>query len=514
MRTLALAPLLLMACSVLDQTYAGLDDPPASSTDGENSDDTTNFPEPTTGTTTGHHSQDMGAEPETTEAPAYAEILEFSANTNQMLRAGSVVLTAEVVGEHTELSLLVHRDGEPVGDEIWPLGEANREYIVSSDALDGELTFTLQALVEGEVLDSEKLSVEVDLPESGTKDFRWVSPAVSRGMALGVVPGSGTEADTIVAVGNDFDDVLLMGVMEYGAVAMVPFPRLKVHAVDVADGFIFVAGEHDGKMEIRKYTADTLQQYWYVTFPDARAFDVAFGPDGDVYVVGETDVEGMFPHTQATIWVYTESGALRHHAQFAKNDDQDLPLASAMHAVGFLEERVVAVGYREEDVGDIVPRATLFEFVEGQLLDSDVYSGAFAEEECGWHALVTTSDGVVSTGWHRNSDMDPSSVAFGRHGEDLVGEVFSPAWGGFGAGNAIAWQDQGEGYPVIAGQRTVGLEPRLLVQAEPWGQPYIDDGGDRSWARDVVIDRHGYIYAVGDLVENGEPHLVLVRLNP
>lgn len=515
-RLLLLAPALLAGC--IEPLYDSLDEnaPTTGTTSTGTADDTTGQPLPTTGTTTVGVEQDMAVEPDTTDAAAYVEIVAFSASTNKMLRAGSVLLTAEVEGDVTELMLQVHHDGEQVDSPSWPVGESIREYIINSDELDGEIEFTLTAKSGQLANDTASLTVDVDLPESGTVDFRWVSPAVSKGVALAVVPSSGMAADKIVAVANDPDDVLLLGAIDSGEVAMKQRAAMKVRAVDVADGFLFVAGERDGEMVVRKYTAETLQQYWENDYPNARAFDVAVGADGDVFVVGEADVDEMLPHTEAALWTLTESGSFLHEvALFAEHDEWDWPFSSALHAVGFQGDRVVAAGYREAYVGAYPPRATLFEFADGVLTDRDVYSGSFLKEECGWHSLVSTKTGIYATGWHKGQEIDPTSVAVGRYGDDLAGEVFSPAWGGFGGGNAVAWQHDGdEGYPMIAGHRTVDLEPRLLVQAEAWAQPYIDDGGDRSWAHDVVIDRHGYIYVIGDLVEDGSSHVVLLRLHP
>ncbi len=499
--------MLLAGC--IGPIYDSLDEPSSSTWVDESEP-----PRPTTtGTVTWGVEQDMPAEPETTDdAAASLEIVAFEASHHTMHRAGTVVLTAEVEGDVTGMSLQIHQNGNPLASPGWPVGESSREFVINSDDLDGEVEFTLTAKA-GPLSDTASLTIDVDLPESGTVDLRWVSPTISQGLALGVIPKSGTEPDNIVAVANDPEDVLLIGTMDFGELALKPRNKMKVHAIDVADGFVFVVGERDEDMVIRKYTADALQQYWENDYPNARAFDVAVGSNGDVFVAGEADVEGMIPHTEAALWTLTESGTFLHEpALFAAFDEWNWPYSSALHAVGFHDGRVVAAGYRDADIDQYPPRAALFEFLDGQLTDRDVYTGAFVDEECGWQALVTVDDGIVATGWHKTEESEPTSIAFGRYGADLVSEVFSPAWGGFGGGTAIAWQQHG--YPVIAGHRTVDLEPRLSVQAESWPQPYIDDGGDKSWAHDVVIDRHGYVYVIGELIEFGEPHLILLRLHP
>ncbi|MGB1015179.1 MAG: hypothetical protein ACPG4T_13680 [Nannocystaceae bacterium] len=504
--------LVVCGCSVLDGTYEALDDPNESSSSGavDETNSTGSDPEPTTSTGTTGIPMDLGSEPETdTESASNLDIVAFTASTDKMLRAGSIVFEAEVEGEASELWLHVHQDGEPISETSWPLGSPTFEYIVNSDELDGELTFTLVASA-GPANDSESVSVTVDLPESGSKDFRWVSPAIGRGMALGVLPGEGIERDQVVVVGNDIDDVLMMGVVTNGSLPMSPFPAMKVHALDVADGFIFVAGERDGEMVVRKYTSK-LQQYWEVTVPDARALDVAVGPSGDVFVVGEVDVDGMFPHTEAALWTLTESGGFLHDvATFIEFDEWNIPLASSLTSVGFLGEQVVAAGFRQSSVEFRPPRATIFEWVDQSLLDRNVYAGTFEEERCSWNDMVVASGKLFTIGWHRTTALDPTSVAFGRYGEELVTQFFSPSWGGFGIGNTIAYGE----YAMIAGHRTVALKPRLAVQAAPWSQSYVDDGGDQSWASDIAIDRHGYVHVVGEQIKDGNPHLLLVRLNP
>ncbi len=508
---LLITPVLLTGC--VDPIYDSLDE---ESTSTGTTTSTTGPPEPTTGSSTLIVIYpDMAVEPESTDAAASLEIVAFSASTDLMSRAGSVVLTAEVEGDVSEMLLQVQHNGEDIDGPGWPVGEVSREFIVNSDSFDGELTFTLTAQSD-QLSDTAAVSVDVDLPKSGTKNLRWVSPSVSRGIALGVVPKSGTEGDRIVVFGNDDNDVLLMGELEYGGVSTFSGTAMEVHGVDVAGEFIYVTGELDGNMVTRAYNADTKQAQWANHSPDSRGLDVAVGPDGEVYVVGQTYVNGNIPHVEGTVWTLKGStGAFFHDpVLFAAYDVMDWPFSSGLRAVGIHDGRVVAVGYREVDIGVYPPRATLFEFVDGQLIDRDVYSGTFVKEMCGWYGLVTTEDGIVATGWHRTKETEPVSVAFGRYGEDLTSEVFSPAWGGFGAGNAVAWQDQGDGYPVIAGHRTVDDEPRLMVQAESWGEPYIDDAGDRSWAHDVAVDRHGYVYVIGELVEDGASHMILVRLNP
>jgi len=427
-----------------------------------------------------------------------------------MLHAGSIVFSAEVVGEGlTDLSLLVHRDGLLVADEDWPVTEPNFEFVVNGEQWDGELTFTLEAKSGPEIEDTAQLGIEVDLPEAGSKKLRWVSPAVSRGMALGVVPGTGTARDSVVVVGNDPDDVLLMGVLENGPVPMIPFPKMKVHAVEVTEGFIYVVGERDGSMVARKYT-DKLQPYWEFEGPKGRARDVAVGPDGDVYVVGEADVDGMIPHQQAAVWVLTESASPLLTAQFAKFDEWNIPRASSLAAVGIVDERVVVAGYREVDDLEYPPRATLFELIDGELLDIRIYNGILETEQCAWHGLMATSGGLTAIGWHRTSHENPHSVALGNFDGALNEEIYSPAWGGFGIAHSVA--QSADGSPVLAGERIVDSTTRFLLQAGNW--EYLDEEGAKSWAGSVVVDRHGYIYGLGSVEIEGSPHLLLTVRNP
>jgi len=75
--------LLLPACSILDQTYDGLEEASTSSTGAEIIDDTTGAPEPTTGTSTDGYKPDLGSDLQTTEEPIVLEIVSFEASAEK-----------------------------------------------------------------------------------------------------------------------------------------------------------------------------------------------------------------------------------------------------------------------------------------------------------------------------------------------------------------------------------------------------------------------------------------------
>jgi len=460
-----------------------------------------------------------GTQPTPDDIPGAAtiEILDFAASTSKMSRAGSIVFTAEVTGPADALELQVEHPESGFTDTVmWPVGE-ELEYVVITSAHNGALDFTVVAHGEGEP-DEASLAITIDLPPAGTLDLRWVDPGgeSSTGHGLVVLPQTGTEPDDVLVLGNVGDDAMVVGELDGQNLWTTTLKPMHVHAATAQAGFIYVTGENaSGKMVLRKYAKNhpnftDFTQLWEHTYPSSRGLDVEIGPDGYVYVAGEVDA----PHHEAAMWVVTDDGGavVWPPAVFATISENDEPLASSLSSVAFIDGRVVAAGYRESDIGWLPKRAALFELQESTLNPKNTYSGTFESEKCAWVALVTSEDALFAVGWHQLDINGPLSVVFGRFGENLNSELVSPAWGGYGAGRTIAWHPSG--YPVVAGSRTIEPEPYFLVQAEPWASSWIESEGVRSWANDLRVDRHGYVYATGVLDDGQASHLMLVRFHP
>jgi len=382
------------------------------------------------------------------DLPAIEEFeLTLTASTDKLKRAGSIVLTAEFEGEPSSLELRVVQDGMTLDVPTWPLDESTLEYKVMSEDLNGDLTFKLTAENDDGLVADDSVQVQVDLPEHGTLDLRLVAPGntPTRGTALALVPGTGTEPDEVLIVGTQNETELLFAQIIEGELWTSLAPEEEaMHPtalVAAGKGETFIAGYDGEDMILRKYSRFQVV-LWQHRIANARANDMVLGPDGLLYVAGVTR---NGEDTDATAWVSTESGSLQIYsfAHFINNND---PLDSELHEVTFGAEPVFA-GFAEHPEFNLKPeRGALFQLSGNMLALRTIHELPDIEEQSGWRGLVKTPLGLVTVGWHRHG-MDSSDLAQAHHGEDFTENQFAISWPG--AASKVVWHPAG--FSVIGG---------------------------------------------------------------
>lgn len=487
--------------------------------DSESTSDTNGAPTPTTGTTTWGTSSETGSVADmpsnAADMPsnvAEVEILDFDASVYAINRAGTLVFTAEVDGPVSEMSLLVHRPGEPEPDTLpWPTNEPTLEYVVNSDALNGDVEFELVVASEDDD-DRESLEVAVDLPRPGTLDGRWTIEGNSSttGTALAILPGSGSEPDRVIAVGTQNDVPILvelvddlLQVTKLGGPIDYVFP----YAVAVEGDAMFLTGETlFGEMFLRRYDLVSKDKVWEKIYEDARAFDVGVGPDGQVVAVGEVDVDGQNAHTQAAVWMVDEwGGGTWTPITLERFTQSNKPLASGLRSSTWIDNHLIVVGYADMDLPEIRERASVFEVANNELVLVHALEATYATELSRWNCLSAANDTLHVSGWQRNDLGQPSSAAIGRFSKELSLEHLSLAW--HGTGKTVSATG-------AAGTRVAGGSSRLFAQSGSWSEPYTETSGDQSSAEELRVDRHGLSYLVGHFRENGFDRFVLTRFAP
>lgn len=484
--------------------------------DSESTSDTNGAPTPTTGTTTWGTSSETGSVADMPSNVVEVEILDFDANVYAINRAGTLVFTAEVDGPVSEMSLLVHRPGEPEPDTLpWPTNEPTLEYVVNSDALNGALEFELVVASEDDD-DRESLDVAVDLPRPGTLDGRWTIEGNSSttGTALAILPGSGSEPDRVIAVGTQNDVPILvelvddqLQVTKLGGPIDYVFP----YAVAVEGDAMFLTGETlFGEMFLRRYDLATKEKVWEKVYEDARAFDVGVGPDGQVVAVGEVEIDGQNPHTQAAVWAVDEWGGGTWTPitleRFAINN---APLASSLRGLAFVNGRTITSGFTEHYPNSPRAKASILEVLEDEIVIRHAQHGVLETQEGEWSSLSVGSDGLLHVaGWSRDDDGYQSFSTVGRFGQDLSLQHYSLGWPG--TGRSVS----GGPSPVVSGSRQVGSIDRIFAQSTKWTEPYVELAGDTSKTATVAEDRHGTAYLLGSFHEAGLDRFVLLRFTP
>ncbi len=474
-------------------------------------------PPPTTSTSTGAGTSDTDDTSDLPDLPNDAtpvEIVTFSADINPVKRAGPVRLTAEVVGDVEHLELEVFHEGSNFHDTItWPVDEPTHDFVVDTSKFNGYLEFKLHA--QGETDDMAELELAVDMPPAGSLDQRWELTAGTTGVALAQIPGEGSEPDQIVTVGKQNNGKLIINTLDGDDLSpKVIYEPMEPHAVayDPGSGVFFVTGENtDGELVLRKFVPGESDpfQYWERTYPNAAGHDVAVGPDGLVYVAGQVAFNS---HTEAAIWVFDPDGPLLGEVTYSALDEFNDPRGSSLTGVLFMDNRILTAGARDVGLnGSSYRRAAIFEFTNEALEPVATLTSNYAEEVSGWKGIAASDEHVFTIGWNKPNEVTPQSIAYGRYSLSLTPQMISPAWDGYGVGHAIAWHSTG--YPIAAGARA-DFEPEFWVGATTWELPYLDPTNDMGEARDIVVDRYGYVYVLGSRSENGYSHLVLVRLNP
>ncbi|MGB1276779.1 MAG: hypothetical protein ACPG77_13605, partial [Nannocystaceae bacterium] len=371
----------------------------------------------------------------------------------------------------------------------------------------GDLTFKLTAENDGGLVADDSVQVQVDLPEHGTLDLRLVAPGntPTRGTALALVPGTGTEPDEVMIVGTQNETELLFAQIIGGELWMTPAPEAEaMHPTGfVADGEgnTFVAGYDGDDMILRKYTR-FQKVFWEHRIPNARANDLVLGPYGLLYVAGVTS-EG--DDTDATAWVSTESGSLSTYSY--SHFQGDFPLESELHGVAFDGGEPVFAGFTEHpEIQQKPARGAVFQLSGDTLVLRSLQDLPKVSEQSGWQDVCRSPHGLMTVGWHRNQ-LDSTYLARTLFAEDFDEVQFAVSWPG--EGSKIAWHPAE--YAVVGGSRIVSQKPHPLVHSDLWAA-YVDQLPGRT--HDLLVDRHGYIFFTGEILSDGDPHLIIGKIHP
>lgn len=494
----------LSARAAIEQLQDELESDSSDSSGEDSSETDAGPPLPTTGTSTGGLTTGE-PEPETADPTGTAseiEILEFAASSTSIERARSIVFTAEVDGPVADLELRVHHPDRPTHHEPWPLEQPALEYIVNTDGLNGDVTFELVATsIDGDDA-SATIDASIQLPPSGTLDQRWtLGPQHSTtGTSIVTLAADGTDFDRVVAVGTQDDSPLLIELVD-GELVTTPIglaQELAIPRAAAVDGDqLYVGGADEQGMFLRKVDLKTKAIVWSGTYPDARVYGLTVR-GSEVFAVGEVDFENT---TWAAMWRVSESGGGDWTPVTLERFDGFNPLASGLRGVVASSDRVVAVGFSELENGEDNTGASLFEFVDGVIEVRHTVDSFEAGDDSMWNTAVMGSDGVIHTsGWYR--DGVETTATLGRFSADLTSEHYSLAWPGVATG--VTASDD------LVGQRA----GRFFAQGPRWHGPYTDYAGDESEATAVAVDRHGYVYVLGQYVDGGPWRLALTRFSP
>ncbi len=471
----------------------GFDDLPDAGTEGETG-LTTEAPT----TTTGEGHDDLG--------------VVLTASVDTLSRAGSVVLFAEVAGPAQALDLSI-RSGDLTEHIIWPIGQESYEYIVDTSAKNGTLEFELVAQADGQDPADDAVEVAIDLPESGTLQARTIGQAATVAKALALRRGHGDMPDEVMIVGNSSNNEILIsrfdGQLWTTTIDTPPDKRIEVRsAAAYEDGSIIIAGQNsDDDLEVRRYQMYGMEwmEMWGHTFDNAEGHDLKIGLDNRIYVAGAMNLLG---HTDAAVWVLTESGGTVTHDTYEAKDELNQPANSSVHAVAFAEGQVVWVGEAHPDGQTFQTRAAVFQIVGSTLQLAHLQELDSSDESSGWRDVAVTKTGFSAVGWYRHEDFpDKQTVMLGRFGPDGTEYEWQLSPGR--VANSAAWHS-GQ-FLVWGGSSVQNATPFLSFQGDDW-PVYVDE--EVGEVHDMVVDRHGYTHIVGEVTVDGLARAVLLIANP
>lgn len=469
--------------------------------------------ETTTGSTSGSPWQettgaDMGATgSSSTGTPGDGDepfAFELHANTDKLAQAGSIVLSVEVHGDSpaSSMDLFVSNDDGPVQKITWPIGQETLEYIVDGPHHNGTKEFRLIAQT-GEPPAIDAVTVEVQLPPSGTLSSKFVGEPGSVAKAVLVEPGIVGFGDRVYVVMNNADGLVELGERTLSGHVQLR-PLVEEHPLDItsatmlADRSIVFVGSVGKDSEVRLYreVGGSWQRYWVRTFEDTVLHDSAAVGD-DIVVAGEKLREGG---VDAVAWVLTASGGtVKTDTYYAVDFVDEDPLDSSIQGVAVGMGGVVYAGYVAAKNNDDqhLPRAQLFTFTQTLEL-VEISTDSFEEST------------FVGGLFRLNSDF--AAIGRGTVSNDSNGflRIFSdglvPAGWQYVDGDVVAFAGHKSG-DIVGGLRNNHL---FIEKLGRWA--YID-GGMGEFHK-LAVDRFGRVHAVGELSMNEHSHALLLTLNP
>lgn len=325
---------------------------------------------------------------ETTAAGDQVE-LHLSASVESLTQAGSVLLTLET-GDTTieSLDLFVANADGPVQKIAWPVGQPSVEYIVDHPNDNGTIEFRVLAQTGGEPV-SAVVSVDVQLPASGSVKYTWQGDAGTQGKAVVVEPGQPGFHDRVLMVGNTGGEITLSEFFPLGGVVEQPlvesYPLDITSATMLPDRSLVLVGSVGDDAEVRLYRRlnGRWVRYWVRSFADTVLHDSAAVGE-DVLVVGEAHREDGI---DATAWQLTESGGTVFSDTLSLVNAEDESLDSSIRSVSVREQQVVGAGFVLSEIYEDHPKQPrLFTFAGGvlsavprPLTDESVYvAGSFS----------------------------------------------------------------------------------------------------------------------------------------
>lgn len=430
---------------------------------------------------------------------------EIHANTDMLAQAGSIVLSVEVHGDSpaSSMDLFVSNDDGPVQKITWPIGQESLEYIVDGPHHNGTKEFRLIAQT-GEPPAIDAVTVEVQLPPSGTLSSKFVGAPGSVAKAVLVEPGIVGFGDRVYVVMNNADGLVELGERTpSGHVQLRPLveeqPLEITSATMLADRSIVFVGSVGKDSEVRLYreVGGSWQRYWVRTFEDTVLHDSAAVGD-DIVVAGEKLREDG---VDAVAWQLTASGGTVKTDTLSAVTPDDFLLDSSILAVAVEGERAVGVGYVAQVNGDEHPhKAKLFSFIE-DLAVVDHPLNSWKDESEFVAGTFRAGGSFVAAGW---ANELPNN---NRHGVvAMLSDTLGPLSMKLLDANLTVLQEHQTSL-VVGGL----VENQLLVEKlGHWA--YMEQ--DIGELHGVAVDQFGYIHAVGALSVNDQPHAFLLTLNP
>ncbi len=475
--------------------------------------------ETTTGSTSGSPWQettgaDMGATgSSSTDTPGNGDepfAFELHANTDMLAQAGSIVLSVEVHGDSpaSSMDLFVSNDDGPVQKITWPIGQETLEYIVDGPHHNGTKEFRLIAQT-GEPPAIDAVTVEVQLPPSGTLSSKFVGEPGSVAKAVLVEPGIVGFGDRVYVVMNNADGLVELGERTLsGHVQLRPLveeqPLEITSATMLADRSIVFVGSVGKDSEVRLYreVGGSWQRYWVRTFEDTVLHDSAAVGD-DIVVAGEKLREDG---VDAVAWVLTASGGTVKTDTLHAVDENDFRLDSAILGLASDANTVVFMGYVDLRIDDMshLRRSELFTFNEELVAVGVPSSNLNVLEESEFFAGLLREDGSLlalsRTTQVDDEDADPQAFL----------ETFTPT-----LERVTSQELVGEPRSLAAGRSLVtgGLLNHRMFVEQVGGWTFVDVEA-LGRAADVAVDRLGYIHVGGRIAVGGHKYPVLLTFHP
>ncbi len=286
------------------------------------------------------------------------------------------------------------------------------------------------------------------------------------------------------------------------------------------DGSVYVVGKDgsaiDNGLVLLKYSSSGTRQ-WARTVQssagEAFGSGVAVGPDGGIYVSGSTRVAGQ--DYDILVRKYTSGGGLMWSTTY------NHPANGADHGEGIAvapDGNVYVVGASDVSTTVETYNVVLLKYsAAGTKLWSRGYNGPANSNDWGMDVAVAPDGNIHVTGWSYSpgTDVDLLRMKYSVTGSRLSAETYNGTANGDDRGNGLAVNSAGSVY-YVGSTEVVGELGNWMVRryssrlARVWKDVYNGTAGREDWASDVALSADGGVYVVGT-TDAGTGHKLMLR---